>query len=250
MARRCAHRSVRRSALLRVALLACACSVLFACSKATDNGTNLTAGAMTQDQKYWQHKFRGLVGGQLVLDAVSNLSYVSIYDEKGGLVDAPSLLSPSNGGTLSYGAEFGVPISIRVVRYAGENLRPTNPSGTYSGGSIVFDRTFPVAARIPDELLDDLRKNGGGFRLKLRIAADDVYIGWDIERRPGFDPGAKDAADTYHPPFFAMTGGDFKEARIRYHEQTKNGYELLKLGVREKGWYIDKKTGQKIETDF
>jgi hypothetical protein len=250
MARRCTHRSAARPALFRVALLACACSVLLACSKAADNGTNLTAGVLTQDEKYWQHKFKGLVGGQLVLDAMSDLSYVSIYDEKGGLVAAPSFLNPTNRRAFSYGAEFGVPISIRVVRYEGENLRPTNPSGTYSGGSIVFDRTFPVAARVPDELLDELRKNGGGFRLKLRIAPDDVYIGWDIERRPGFDPGAKDAADIYHPPYFAMTGGDFKEARTQYYEQTRKGYELLKPGVREKGWYIDKKTGQKIETDF
>jgi hypothetical protein len=247
MAQRCTHRSAARPALFRVALLACACSVLLACSKAADNGTNLTAGVLTQDEKYWQHKFKGLVGGQLVLDAMSDLSYVSIYDEKGGLVAAPSFLNPTNRRAFSYGAEFGVPISIRVVRYEGENLRPTNPSGTYSGGSIVFDRTFPVAARVPDELLDELRKNGGGFRLKLRIAPDDVYIGWDIERRPGFDPGAKDAADIYHPPYFAMTGGDFKEARTQYYEQTRKGYELLKPGVREKGWYIDKKTGQKMD---
>jgi hypothetical protein len=249
MARRCAHRSAAGPALFRVALLACACSVLFACSKAADNGTNLTGGVLTQDEKYWQHKFRGLAGGQLRIDSMTDVYGVTIYNETGGLI-ATGGWSPSGNSIGSYGAEFGVPISIRVVRYEGENLRPTNPSGTYSGGSIVFDRTFPVAARVPDELLDELRKNGGGFRLKLRIAPDDVYIGWDIERRPGFDPGAKDAADTYHPPYFAMTGGDFKEARTQYYEQTRKGYELLKPGVREKGWYIDKKTGQKIETDF
>lgn len=95
-------------------------------------------------------------------------------------------------------------------------------------GTIIGDYTVPVAERIPDELLDDLRKNPrGSLRIKIRLAEDRVLIGWDIMR----DGKGKYTFD------YEMAGGDFREARIY------NGK------VDRKGWYIDK-NGQKIETDY
>ena len=93
----------------------------------------------------------------------------------------------------------------------------------FYGGTVLGNYTVPVAARIPDDLLDAMRKGVGGFRLKIRIHPDGPLIGWDLSR--GFNL-----------QYFA--GGDFREADI------ENGKVL------RKGWYIHPKTGQKIETDF
>lgn len=102
-------------------------------------------------------------------------------------------------------------------------------NGTLSyEGTIIGDYTVPVAERIPDELLDDLRQNRrGNLRIKIRLAEDRVLIGWDIMR----EGEGKYTFD------YEMAGGDFREARIY------NGK------VDRKGWYIDK-SGHKIETDY
>jgi hypothetical protein len=103
-------------------------------------------------------------------------------------------------------------------------------SGAYEGGTIVGDYTVPVAERIPDELLDDLRRNGGMFRLKIRIHDDGPLIGWDI----------KDGIMSTR-----MAGGDFQEMTIRYEGTTNN---VTRHFVQ--GWYFDPKTKHRIETDF
>lgn len=59
--------------------------------------------------------------------------------------------------------------------------------------------TFPVAGRIPDEIAIEIRKHGGGLRLKFRLKPDGVMFGWDIER---FSGGL---------PRHSMPGGDFLE---------------------------------------
>jgi hypothetical protein len=105
----------------------------------------------------------------------------------------------------------------------------------------VSDVTVPIASRIPEDLLEDLRRDPKGvLRLKLRIHPDTLLVGWDIERRPGFDPKKRDqfGEAVYVAPVHSFVGGDFREASI------------LNGQVVRKGWYIDPKTGQKIETDF
>lgn len=101
--------------------------------------------------------------------------------------------------------------------------------------------TVPVASRIPDALLDDLRRDPRGlFRLKIRLHEQGVLIGWDIERRPGFDLKKRDrfGEAVYVAPEHSFFGGDFREAKII------NGKPV------RKGWYIHPVTGQRIETDF
>lgn len=100
--------------------------------------------------------------------------------------------------------------------------------GDYEG-TIIGDYTVPVAERIPEALLDDLRRNPrGNLRLKIRLADDGVLIGWDIERK-----GFRECTSAE----YEMAGGDFREA------ERCNGKAV------RKGWYIDK-SGQKIETDY
>jgi hypothetical protein len=68
-------------------------------------------------------------------------------------------------------------------------------------------------------------------------------VGWHVARRriAGNDADTDNIDLDVQPQVglvYSMAGGDFREAEIF------NG-----IAIR-KGWYIDKKTGQKIETDF
>lgn len=156
------------------------------------------------------------------------------------------------------------------------------PWGSQYGGAIAGDYTVEVGSRIPQELIDDLRRDPrGALRLKFRLQPDGVLFGWDIERRPGMHTAAARQAraqgkDLYYPPAHSHSGGDFKEARPAYYAWDGHGFKELprtlpdplseadqallqqhELILRdasrrlwEKGWYIDKRTGQKIETDY
>lgn len=123
-----------------------------------------------------------------------------------------------------------MPKFLRVEwRDPASEYRAEGRDGAFLGGTIIADHTIPVASRIPDALLEDKRRNGGGFRLKIRIHPDGPLIGWDLERAPGSAPdGSK----------FHQAGGDFQEAFIY------NGKAL------RKGWFIHPRTGERIETDF
>lgn len=94
-----------------------------------------------------------------------------------------------------------VPEQVRVVwRDSSEIVgRVDNPAESTYAGTILGDYTFPVASRIPGDVIREIRKNGGGLRLKFRLKPDGVLFGWDIER---FDGGL---------PKHSMAGGDFLE---------------------------------------
>lgn len=177
------------------------------------------------------HKFRGLRGGQLRVDSLFEARGVNIFDERGKLFFSAASLIPPNGNFVgSYGARFGVPESIRAEwrdRYltTADPYQPPPPGyeGAFYGGTVLGNHTVPVASRIPDELLDAMRRGVGGFRLKIRLHPAGPLVGWDLSR--GFN---------LH--YFA--GGDFREADI------ENGKVL------RRGWYVHPRSGQRFETDF
>jgi hypothetical protein len=133
------------------------------------------------------------------------------------------------------------------------------------GGEFAGDYTIPIASRIPDEVVKEIRKNGGGLRLKFRLNANGVFFGWDIER---FEGGL---------PRHSMPGGDFREAGPAYglpgelffgayfnpYTDTARVNPAAKpyldsgeyfipsrsAHIWRKGWYIDK-DGRKVLTDF
>jgi hypothetical protein len=78
------------------------------------------------------------------------------------------------------------------------------------------------------------------MRLKLRLTPETILVGWDVINYPDFQPGKRDQFGVLITglPVYHAVGGDFREAKI------VNG-----IAVR-KGWYIEPKTGQKIETNF
>lgn len=92
-----------------------------------------------------------------------------------------------------------MPVTVQTVWR--KNARFDYSRAMWYGGTILGDYTVPVAARIPDEVLRDIRAKGGALRLKFRLKPDGVLFGWDIER-----PGGGISK-------FDMPGGDFLETR-------------------------------------
>jgi hypothetical protein len=134
-----------------------------------------------------------------------------------------------------------VPKTLRMIRYAEDAVMKFNATPFVAfDGAVVADVTVPIASRIPDEALDAARRFGGGLRLKLRLTPETILVGWDVVHYPDFQGGKRDRFGVLltGAPVYHAVGGDFRQAEI------VNG-----IAVR-KGWYIDPKTGQKIETDF
>ena len=178
-------------------------------------------------------------GGMLVVDSLNRKEGINIFDEYGRYFYSKGGMGPRSGGIFSYGARFGVPKTLHVTWRTGSDVR-MQANGMFGGGTIVGDYIVPVASRIPEDLIQDLRRDErGSFRLKIRLHDDGVLIGWDIERRPGFDPKNRNKHGNivYVPAVHSFVGGDFREAEIY------NGKPV------RKGWYIHPKTGQRIETD-
>jgi hypothetical protein len=239
--------STNHLCLSRRRLLVLSAATLVACDR-PQAGAQPPASPLSEEERALKHKFRGLDGGELYVDALTEKAGVNIFDEKGQRFYASASLSFRNNSRYSYGAEFGVPKVLRVEwRDPQSEFRAEGPNGTFVGGTILGNHTVPVASRIPDALLDDLRKNGGGFRLKIRLHDDGPLIGWDIQRAYGSAP---DGSAFHH------AGGDFQEARpfIKFADEprafVKPGTNPILARGMAKGWYIHPKTKQKIETDF
>jgi hypothetical protein len=195
----------------------------------------------TEEEKQRLYKFRGVEGGQWVLSSVHELRWIEIRNQDDRVIDAPAGVSPGSRSRFSLSS---IPIRLKVIW---REQDPNNPiySGKrgeeWSGGKIIASFEIPVADRIPDALLDDLRRDPrGGLRIKIRLHREGVLLGWDIERRPGYDPKKRDSwgSPVYVGAVHSFFGGDFREA------------DIFNGKVVRKGWYIHPKTGQRIETDF
>jgi hypothetical protein len=205
--------------------------------------------ALSAEDEALKRKFRGLEGGELYVDSLVEIKGFNIFDEFGRVFYASAVERPRGNFRGSYSGDFGVPKTLRFVWREGEwsstraqdDTRPesdfirANMNGTYTGGKIAGDYTVPVAARIPEEVLNDWRQNGGGFRLKIRMHADGPLIGWDIVRARGSAP---DGSSQF------QVGGDFREAPLIYKRETGCS------PCQGKGWFIHPKTKERIETDF
>ena len=165
-------------------------------------------------------------------------------DDKGGRVVESSFREEVDAKQGGFWRPTGPYKYVDFKLYKGNTVKyhwDNNGNKTGMSGHLYGQWRVPVAERIPDDLLDDLRANPkGGMRIKFRFHPDGVLLGWDIQRRPGFDPNKRDewGEAVYVGPVHSFAGGDFREAEIY------NGK------VVRKGWYIHPKTGQRIETDF
>lgn len=151
-----------------------------------------------------QQRFRG-IGLVLVVDAVAGAEMLGVEcfaDSRAYPFFAKSRMVRSNRATMSYPGGI-VPEKVRII-WRDNNKAIAPPGGRAGisyGGRILGDYTIPVATRVPDALLQDIRARGGALRLKFRLKPDGVLFGWDIER----DGGGISKFD--------MPGGDFMETR-------------------------------------
>jgi hypothetical protein len=127
------------------------------------------------------------------------------------------------------------------------------PWGSDYRGELAGDYTVDVAARIPDAVLQDLRRQRGNLRLKFRLKPDGVLFGWDIERGGG---GVS---------LFSHAGGDFRETGIAYElpgystPDSPQAQAALHSGeyylppkskmIWRKGWEV-KPDGSRVTTDY
>lgn len=225
---------------------------LMACSQDNSRSTINTANSpendagITPEDAELRHRFRGIYGGQRRIDGLVEMNNVALHNEAGNYLQAGSF-GPRGAGLASLGGKaFIVPKSVRMMWFTEDAQLKFNPfpPPAYEGGTIRADFTVSVASRFPIEVLDEARKKGAGLRLKLRVHPEGVMVGWDIERRPGYEKYTEKEIrerNLHLPPVYSFTGGDFKEAR---------GVYVNAIRSQENGWYIHPKTGQRIETDF
>lgn len=212
-------------------LAACVPVEVRAARKANEERRKAYYDSLNPKEQATLQRFRG-IGIQLVVDAVEGVEMgnVRMANDLGYYIfGSPEMgvggVSSKNRSTRDVGSAR-VPLWVRVTWG-----KPIVVSGDWDT-PIIGDYTIRVADRIPDEVVESLRKDPhGSLRIKFRLHPKGVYFGWDIEQRPGYKPGYSVAA------VHGMPGGDFQEAKIF------NG------AVVRKGWYIDK-NGQKIETDY
>lgn len=158
------------------------------------------AAAMGRPPTTAGDRFKGM-GLTLVVDAVPGAKMLGnefFADGSDSPFYASSVTRQGNRSIMSF-PSGKVPGSVRVVwRDSSEIVgRKDDPTENTYAGKILGDYTIPIASRIPDEVVAEIRKNGGSLRLKFRLKPDGVLFGWDIER---FEGGL---------PRHSMPGGDF-----------------------------------------
>jgi hypothetical protein len=157
--------------------------------------------AQTNNAGNPQQPFKGM-GAVLVVDAVAGaeLEYVKIYDDRGIEIFSSGLVSKRVRKIMALNGVY-IPLTVRVIWRKGAGWDKVKE--VWNEGMIAGDYTIPVARRIPDEVLNDIRAHRGNLRLKFRLKPDGILFGWDIER----------AAPLGDVSIFEMPGGDFFETR-------------------------------------
>jgi hypothetical protein len=258
----------------------------------------------SEEEQQRMHKFRGIGGYETVISGFGSSLETGIF----------VVLSNDRGQVFEEGTFWEKKDSKSSFGIYPPGLMKTLTAKAYTkrGGQAFYEITIPVADRIPDELLDDLRRDPRGMlRIKIRLHREDVLLGWDIERRPNpwqlpQEEWFAGGVSRVPQPAWTHTGGDFKEARSAEYVWEGSGFKGLPANIppyspeirwkrpwrhdnliampsaeslggvvpkqwaeqglyianvkdhlgnyrgvlKEKGWYIHPKTGQRIETDF
>lgn len=236
---------MRRRFLIRLAVAALGTPLMAAC-----RGTLPAAppAPLTESQaRYLESRQRmlqrfGRPGFELVVDALAGQEFLGVefFPEH-----ATHVFYASSAQTLRNQTKMilsqPVPERARILWRDTSERRFIEGVGSRYAGNILGDETIEVGSRIPQELIDDLERDPrGNLRLKFRMSKDGTLFGWDIQRRPGYDPNLRDpqGRDIHFPAVHSFAGGDFREA------------EIVNGKVVRKGWYIERRTGRKVETDY
>ena len=153
---------------------------------------------------------------------------VEAISDAGNRLFGPSKLNQNNGGVSSSGggSKMSFPRWVRVTWREGMTAYLPDKNGLYTTGKVVGDYKVEVLSRIPEEVFAYVAAaRGRAIVLRFWLQDEGVLFAWDVQETQ---------VDHY---IYTMHGGDFQAA------QRVNGK------IVRKGWYIDKKSGQKIETD-
>lgn len=234
---------MRRRFLIRLAVATLGTALMTAC-----RGTLPTAppAPLTESQaRYLESRQRmlqrfGRPGFELVVDAVPGQEFLGVefFPQHAARVFYASSAQSLRNQTKMILSQ-PVPERARILWRDSDKFAPDGRA-VYAG-NILGDETIEVGSRIPQELIDDLERDPrGNLRLKFRMSKDGTLFGWDIQRRPGYDPNLRDpqGRDIHFPAVHSFAGGDFREA------------EIVNGKVVRKGWYIERRTGRKVETDY
>jgi hypothetical protein len=188
-----------------------------ACASNRNHDASRQAAPLSPEDQALRYKFRGIYGGVLRIDAATRKEYVTIKTEAGWSIEGAAALdldrvdnSTHTGDTLPIPKFIHATWRIGPARYDGN-------SRSWTGGTIIGDYTVPVAERVPDDILDYIRKNGGALRLKIRLKDDGILIGWDVEQHRTNRYG------TFLE--WVLPGGDFREAQIFNGKVTDPGWQ-------------------------
>lgn len=208
-----------QSRLIGVALLAAA--ALMACASRHEKIP------LSPEDQAIQYKFRGIQGGILYLDASGeDKRRITMYNETGKIwLALPGLSTGAQQST--YPGALYLPKILHVIwrsndataarRYGGPECGirgcPDYNRMGWEGGAILGDYTVPLATRIPDEVLDYIRANGGALRVKIRLKDNGVAIGWDVEYVIPFKDWKPNKLGLNSGVNYRMAGGDFRERR-------------------------------------
>lgn len=155
-------------------------------------------------------KFRGIYGLVVRIDATSPKHGVTLTNERGRVIDSPSILAPKGGGSLTYtDNSMPVPKAVRATWRENPKAIWGKSGGIEWEGTIIGDYTVPVAERIPDSILDYIRENGGALRLKIRLKDDGILIGWDVEHVIPYKDWKPNSLGLGSGVSYRMPGGDF-----------------------------------------
>lgn len=157
------------------------------------------AAARSTSEEQVLRRFKG-IPLILVVDAVrgAELREVTFFNDRGYVIYASSLVAKRNREIMALGNPR-IPLTVRVIWREGAGWDAVQK--VWNEGTIAGDYPIPIADRIPDAVVADIRQRRGGLRLKFRLKPDGVLFGWDIERPDG---GLSR---------FDMPGGDFLETR-------------------------------------
>ena len=234
---------MRRRSLIRLAAAALCTALTSACRSKLQAVP--PASLTKSDARYLESRERmlqrfGRPGFELVVDAMAGQEFLGVefFPEY-----AKHSFYRAGGQTLRSQAKMilSQPVPERARILWRDSDKFASDGRAIYVGNILGDETIEVGSRIPQELIDDLKRDPrGNLRLKFRMSKDGTLFGWDIQRRPGYDPSLRDpqGRHIHFPAVHSFAGGDFREAEIY------NGKVL------RRGWYIHPRTGQRIETDY
>ncbi len=209
---------------------------------------------LSAEDKALRHKFRGISKGrELYIDATYNTQMRQVVTRPDGIIFVPAMgnFGPKKPGISGYFGDekYGLPVPkyLRYQRFSEHAPRTGSDYGRRPmfEGQFIVDVIVPVATRIPDEVLDRIRKYQGALKLKLRMTPETILAGWEIRNGKNYPWKKDEYGRSYATDDDIMIGGDFCEKQILF--RMING-KLQQ--IRRKGWQIDPKTGKKIEMNY